>query len=119
MENKKRRSKEPKEEPEGRPGGPGDLATAWGSSPPSALLRVLGPHGLPSGYSFDSLEQALLSTVSDSDNDSVSLHTCTLNPFKKLQTSCQDNPSSFAKGECGAVRITLRAWRVMSVELSG
>ena len=46
--------REPREEPEGRPGGPGELKTARGGSP-LALLSLPGPPGLPSGSSLGSL----------------------------------------------------------------
>ena len=42
---------EPREEPEGRPGGPGDLRTARGAVPPSSFTSP-GPPGRPSGSSL-------------------------------------------------------------------
>ena len=47
-------SREPREEPEGGPGGPGDLETARGVT--LTFLRRPGPHGLPSGSFLGSLE---------------------------------------------------------------
>ena len=47
---------EPKEEPEGRPGGPADLKIVRGEGSPLALLFHPGFPGLPCGSSLGSLE---------------------------------------------------------------